>query len=201
MESSALPGLNAQLLMAPSLRDQELKKRDATIPEKQSAVLILLFEEDEQTKVLMMKRSDHLHHHAGQISFPGGRSEDSDINAWETAIRETEEEVGIDRKSIQYLVNISDLYIPPSNFNVNVCLGYLKNLPKLSPNTDEVSMLLKIPVSHFLNPQNITSFTYKHQQDIPYEAPAYSWEEHTIWGASAMMMSELVELIKKMPTR
>jgi 8-oxo-dGTP pyrophosphatase MutT (NUDIX family) len=140
-----------------------------------------------------------LNNHAGQISFPGGRIDKEDATPWETAIRETEEETGIDLSSIKYLTKLTNLYIPPSNFDVNVYVGCIYDLPKLKPNIDEVDDLLCIPISHFMDVNNIKDFEFEVLEGNLKTAPAYEFNEHIIWGASAMMLSEFVSMIKKMP--
>ena len=194
-----LLGLEAQLKMAPTLREKELRLVNSNLPRRLSAILIILFMEDGVLKTLMMKRSSNLNHHAGQISFPGGQVDKDDRSPWETAIRETEEETGIDRNGITFLTKLSDLFIPPSNFNVNVMVGSLKELPKLTPNSEEVDDLIKVPISFFLEEEHIQNMNFEVGEDRMLEAPAYLFNEHIIWGASAMMISELVEILKKMP--
>lgn len=141
--------------------------------------------------LVLTRRTAQLNGHSGQMSFPGGRRDDSDADFWETALRETREELGIDTRPVQKLGALSPLYIPPSHFDVYPWVGYLPCLPDLAPNPDEVAAVHLAPLDVLLTPD------CKHETDITLpggtlrRVPAYLLCGQVVWGATAAMLSEL----------
>ena len=192
------PGESAQLLMAPTFRKEELLQRDFNMEVKESAVLLLFNPFAEELSVILTKRSSRLKVHRGQVSLPGGRVDANDIDSTATALRETWEEIGIPINQIEVIGQLSNLYIPPTNFDVAVVLGFLKNAPLYQINLDEVEEVVEVPLSHLMNPLNIKNkvfYTSSSGQDR--YAPYYDVMGLEIWGATAMMLSELIEVIKR----
>ncbi len=163
-------------------------------PCRQAAVLALLFPLENATGILLTKRKETLSKHAGQISFPGGKQEAHE-SLPETALRETEEEIGLPQHNIDMLGALSPLYINVSNFCVYPFLGALHDMPTaLVPQDTEVERILKVPLQNLADPavQKEKIWTLRGQQmTIPY----YAYEQETIWGATAMMLAELLHLI------
>lgn len=191
-----LPGVDAQNKMASRVRPlPPVIPGDA----RESAVLALLFPKNEKLHLLLIKRMEDGRPHSGQISFPGGRRDVDDADLQTTALRETFEEVGIPASGITILSPLTSLFIPVSNSNVYPYLGYMQHEPEyiLSPN--EVQYVLELPVTELFAPErktvkNITPLAYP---DITIKAPAYEWDaDHIIWGATAMMISELEEIMQ-----
>ena len=145
--------------------------------------------------VLFTVRATHLKHHAGQVSFPGGKQELTDNSLVETALRETHEEVGVSPDKIQVIKPFSTIYIPPSNFLVSPFMGISHHELEFVPDLDEVKRVLEFPLSLFLDEKTITNvkMTTSYATDI--EVPAFMVEKYIVWGATAMMMSELKEAI------
>jgi 8-oxo-dGTP pyrophosphatase MutT (NUDIX family) len=189
-----LPGLAAQNKMAARVRELP-----AIIPEnaKLSAVLAILFPKNNVLNLVLIKRVDDGKPHSGQISFPGGRKDASDAYLADTALRETFEEVGIPSQKIQILGELTSLYIPVSYSQVHPFIGYMPHQPEYELSTNEVQYTLEVPLHEFFAPEKkiVTKITPAAFPDITLTAPAYQWDaEHLIWGATAMIISELEEL-------
>jgi 8-oxo-dGTP pyrophosphatase MutT (NUDIX family) len=193
-----LPGAAAQRRMAPSNR--------TLIPEpgvnpRQSAILMLLYpsggEDEREIEMLFTVRAPTLGHHSGEISFPGGGAECVDDTLRETALREVEEELGIPPDSIHILGELTPLYIPPSRNLVHPFVGWMPSLPPLDPDPIEVAEVLRVSLAHLLDPQNIDSYVWRHNGRM-FTAPSYQIDHRDpIWGATAMMLSELLTVIEK----
>lgn len=196
--SGALPGEAAHFKMAPEHREAELKAVDMSqVTPKQSAVLILLFEQDHELQVVFIRRSDYVGIHAGQIAFAGGRYEESDGDLQTTAFREVEEEIGIPAGEIEILGVLSDLYVPPSNFMVRPFVGFLKNKPVYQLDTREVQSIHEIPLSTLMDKAIIREKTFAaHGTRNAIKAPYYHAGDVHIWGASAMILTEFIDAIK-----
>ena len=165
---------------------------------KNSAVLSLLFPKNNQLNLLLIKRAEDGRPHSGQIAFPGGRYEEQDTDLIETALRETEEEVGISRNGIDILGPLTNLYIPVSNSNVHPFVAYTEVLPECVVSQDEVQYTLEVPLHELFHPdrKTVRHITPSAFPDITIKAPAYDWDDdHLIWGATAMMIAELEELV------
>lgn len=185
-----LPGLAAQLKMAPVGREHlNLKNLDQK-KVKHAAVLALFTEVNNQAHIILTKRVSYLGVHSGQISFPGGKKENSDTNYQATALRETEEEIGVLSTNVDVLGALTPLYIPPSNFYVEPFLGCIKNSQKFTPQPREVAKILLIPFHEILSETN-QSFEKFNRNNIEVEVPVFKVHNETIWGATAMMLNEL----------
>ena len=168
------------------------KKDAAPIP---AAVLILIIGHNDGPPVLFTQRSEHLHHHPGQISFPGGRVSTGDIDRLSTALRETEEEVGISPDSIEIVGKLPDFDIM-SGFRVTPVVGWLEPPVELSIDKFEVSEAFEVPLSHFMNPDNHQRLSKKINGKILYYY-AMPFKNRNIWGATAGMLFSLYQIIKK----
>ena len=136
--------------------------------------------------------------HSAQVSFPGGRFEDGDGSLKETALRETEEEVGVNKQEITVLKELTDIYIPPSNFYVQPYLGLIRATPKFTLQKEEVEELIEVPLDHFLDDSTITIQTLSTSYAKNIKVPAFLLNGHLVWGATAMMLSEVREMIKNL---
>ena len=136
--------------------------------------------------------------HSAQIGFPGGKYENVDNSLNDTALRETEEEIGVLRNTVSVLKKLTEVYIPPSNFFVQPYLGITKNTPNFILQKEEVEMLIEVPLIHFMDDtvkisQNLTT---SYSKNI--EVPAFLLNNHLVWGATAMMLSEVREILKEL---
>ena len=191
-----LPGEAAQFRMAPERRITmaEYVASEQVNP-RLSAVLICLFPDNENICTWLMLRPDEQGAHSGQVSFPGGRFESGDIDLQTTALREAHEEIGIDRAKIEVIGTLTDLYIPVSNNLVRPFIGFVKEKPALQKNDVEVKAIIETDISLILNPalKQVATFTGLHNRSI--RAPYYNIHGHKVWGATAMMLSELESII------
>lgn len=189
-------GQAAQLTMAPPVR-----KIYAEAPPgaRQAAVMVLLHAQKDDLEVLFIERSRHPNdRHSGQISFPGGRVEPADEDLEATARREMEEEIGISADAVDVLGPLTPLYIPVSNFMMHPFVGYLRELPQLTLQTSEVARTLVIPVSAFLAADVRVVADRKLSSGMRLkEVPFWNVGGVEIWGATSMVMAELINLIKK----
>ena len=191
-----LPGLNAQLRMAPApLRDGPTRELEPPPSAKKSSVLILLFPNDENRLELILTLRSRDIDHGGQISLPGGRS-DVDETYIETALREAQEEVGIKPESVQILGMLSDLYVSHSNNLVKPVVAYLPEIPKLTPNPAEVEEAFTVEVKSLAAKKNLTVENWDLQK-YSYEVPFWDIHEVPLWGATAMILNELLDLYRE----
>ncbi|GAB5552112.1 MAG: CoA pyrophosphatase [Saprospiraceae bacterium] len=195
--SEPLPGPDAQYQMAHGSRKGLYGHPDDA---KQAGVLALLYPKSEDWHLVFIERvSNHKDRHSGQISFPGGRFEVSDQNLANTALREAEEEIGITQKDVQILGALSKLYIPVSNFLVHPYVGFIDYTPSFSPEASEVADILETPFKTFLNKENIAQKAIHLPGNLTLkDVPHFNVENKVIWGATAMMMNELVVLTQQM---
>ncbi|MHB9142869.1 MAG: NUDIX hydrolase [Paludibacter sp.] len=193
-----LPGVSSHLKMASLNRAQELiDKKDQVLNAKKSAVLILFFQDEDILKMIVIRRSNYVGIHAGQIAFPGGRYEEEDINVETTALREIQEEIGIPKDKIEILGRLTDIYVPPSNFLISVFAGYLNEKPTYKIEEREVAEVIEIPLADFFRPDIIKQKDfYVAKVKVVTNAPYYDTSNASIWGASAMVISELLDILK-----
>ena len=190
-----LPGNAAQLRMAPSHRDGLVRNFDESRLIRKSAVLISLFPENDKIYTLLIKRASYDGVHSGQVSFPGGKFEESDESLVYTALREAQEEIGIDPLKVEVLGTLTPLFIPVSNMEVLPVIGLLQEKPELHLNLEEVEFTIQVPICHLKNPNNHLSKTIS-IQDYSIEAPYIKVDCEDVWGATAMIISEFIELYR-----
>jgi 8-oxo-dGTP pyrophosphatase MutT (NUDIX family) len=188
---SDLPGKKAQMKMAPSIRDQyKLDKEN-----RNAGVLILLYPKNEALNIAFIKRTEYDGPHSGQISFPGGKSEDTDQDIIFTALRESYEEIGINPDKVNVLGQLTPLHIPVSNFIVYPIVGVYETTPSFKADPHEVKEVISFKLKDLLNPDNCTTKEFKYG-DLSFTAPIYNPNNITIWGATAMILSEFLEILK-----
>lgn len=193
--AKGLPGKDSQFKMAPITRAKEMARINHQISPKECGVLILFYERNEDIYTVFMKRTSYDGVHSSQVSFPGGKYENSDHSLIETAFREANEEIGIDLKSVKLIGELSDLYIPPSNFNVLPVMAWTENVPVFKIDKNEVERLIEVPLSTLINPDSIKNKHIKTRFGERVGVPCYFIENEIIWGATAMIISELNDLI------
>jgi len=190
---NCLPGTAAQLKMAPITRLIELERERTTVEPRQSAVLILFYPDNGKTKLIFIKRAIDQTVHSGQISFPGGKYEKADTDLRATALRESNEEIGLQSRKVTIIGSLSKLYIPPSNFDVYPFVGFVQQKPVLKAN-HEVQHILEIGFDDLREPATRTEKTIFHRTGKKVLVPSYSIQNEIIWGATAMMLAELLEI-------
>jgi 8-oxo-dGTP pyrophosphatase MutT (NUDIX family) len=217
--SEPLPGRPAQFRMASMKRLAELGNFTVPADAKVACVLNLLhFSGGEWRTVLIQRTINPRDRHSGQVSFPGGRYEEGDGNLSNVALREAEEEVGVSPEQIRILGRLTELYIPVSNFLVHPFVGMLQGNAVFTPQPGEVEAILTPTLSHFLRPdtQKQTDLNLTHHaapRQLPYfeaeghpatnitlrEVPYFEVEGRVVWGATAMILSEFVEILASSP--
>lgn len=176
----------AQLRMSPPGRPM----RPADGSARQAGVLVLIYAGDDGLRVVLTRRTEHLGKHSGQISFPGGRRDPHDATLTATALRETCEELGICDEPLQVIGALTPLYIPPSNYEVFPTVATLPAPPVMRPNPQEVAEVFSLPLDRLLDAR------IKMQEDWDFAGvrvpiPFYAVQGHKVWGATAVMLSEL----------
>jgi 8-oxo-dGTP pyrophosphatase MutT (NUDIX family) len=188
-----LPGFDAQRVMMPSFRRDSL----LSIPEqvKKGAVLILLYGEYEDLTMCLIKRTVDGSVHSGQISLPGGKMEESDLDIVHTALREAHEEIGVRPELATVLGLLSSLYIPVSNYLVFPIVAYTPTKPQFVPNSFEVDELIEVSIKLLLNPEIRGNDTIV-VNDMERQVPAFIIGKHKIWGATAMILNEFMHVFR-----
>lgn len=197
--SAPLPGIDSHMKMAPEHRTEQLADYHNAIKHaRKSAVLILFYGEGESLRMIVIRRSNYVGVHGGQIAFPGGRYEEEDGNVCITALREIEEEIGIARDKIEVLGRLSDIYVPPSNYLISVFVGYLSEKPVYTIQEREVAEVIEIPFVDFSKSDLIKQkeFLVSSTNEIS-KAPYFDVTNAEIWGASAMVIHELLDILQK----
>ena len=194
-----LPGFSAQKQMAPLGRKPPLEYLKKGAVPKKSAVLILLYPESGTIKtVLILRPENEGGNHAGQISFPGGGIHESDKDLAETALREAEEEIGVNRSTIRLIGELTSLYIPVSNYVVHPFVGVTTDIPEFKIEPMEVQGLLLIGMNDLMSDNNQKQVEkYIKLKDATMQVPCYEINGKVIWGATAMIIAEFAEIMKR----
>ncbi|PKP01831.1 MAG: CoA pyrophosphatase [Bacteroidetes bacterium HGW-Bacteroidetes-9] len=192
--SGELPGFEAHSKMAPSHRDRLISNSKGPDFARKSGVLILLFPDDKsELNTVFIKRNEYDGVHSGQIAFPGGKYEESDPDIIATALREAEEEVGISSNAVKIIGQLSDLFVPPSNFMISPVVARLDFKPELIADKSEVAEIFTVPLTHFLNKGSYGDYMISYKKELV-NVPGYYFKNHLIWGATAMILSELLQV-------
>lgn len=192
----SLPGTGAQFKMAPKPVDGGPRRKTAAPDDaRKSSVLILVYPNDEcELELLLTLRTSDIDH-GGQISFPGGRSEKGE-SAVDTALREAQEEVGIKPDDVEIIGRLTNLYVNHSNNQVTPIVGYLSDTPELSLDPREVEEAFSVELASLVHKKNLTVEDWElgsHSYKVPY------WDVHRVplWGATAMMLNEFLEIYRE----
>ena len=191
-----LPGMDAHLHMSPLPVD--MRRFSPKIPDnhRKSAVLLLFFPEDGKGFFPLIKRPVYPGVHSGQVALPGGKVEPNDPDVYFTALREAEEEIGIEAGKVEVLGRLSDLYIPTSNFLVSPVVGFLAETPYLVPEQKEVARIIRTEVSSIFQPQIRKRTQLDLGGGLQLETPYFEIDGEIVWGATAMILSELIHLLE-----
>ncbi len=179
--------------MAPSFRGDFPHESDPA----RAAVMALMYPSAGEIHMVFIKRNEYNGHHRAQVSFPGGAWENEDLTLQHTAIRETREELGISGE-VEILGSLTDLHVPVSNFLVTPFVGWMDETPLFKPDPSEVQYVIEAPLQSLLFASNMEmELIARHDQAI--QAPCYKIGKEKIWGATAMMLSEILELASRLP--
>tara|TARA_B110000263_G_scaffold107683_1_gene94103 strand:+ start:230 stop:859 length:630 start_codon:yes stop_codon:yes gene_type:complete len=190
--SSNLPGEKAHDIMrtGPKFpKPLEYMKKKA-IP---SAVLILLFPNNNTFNFILTLRSQRVETHKGQISLPGGAQE-QDESLEKTALRETEEEIGVSPETIELIGRLSTLYVPFSGFDIHPYVGWATEMPEINISVEEVDKIISVPVTELIDINNLR-IKNTSLRGIPVKMPYFNLKNEIVWGATSMILSEFKQLI------
>lgn len=202
LDNNDLPGRKAQYNMAHGARKAWLGNYHVPTHAKRAATLTLLYPENGDFKIALMKRvTNPKDRHSGQVSFPGGKVEESDRDLEHTALREAEEELGIPQTVVSVLGKMTDIYIPVSNFLVYPFIGFTESKPNFEVQKSEVQQIVEAPLSVLLNKANrkTTNLTLPNKITLK-GVPYFDVNGNIIWGATAMMLSEFTAIIEAIPS-
>jgi len=194
-----LPGEASQYKMAPESRLDELQRINVAKKNPRKAGVMALFYPTQGmgTNLLLILRKTYKGVHSNQVAFPGGKAELTDDGLLTTALRETYEEVGVAPKDITVVKEISEIFIPPSNFIVQPFIGLYSNPKPFVKQDSEVELILEVPVSDFLDDALVVSKKMTTSYAVDIEVPAFELNGYIVWGATAMMLNEIKELLKQ----
>ncbi len=178
------------------LADRTLQGIAPSSDHRRAGVLVPLFVKENELWLLFTKRSDKLLTHRGQVSFPGGAHEPGDRDLKDTAIRETEEELGLERKQIVLLGRLSPI-VTSTNFYVEPYVGAIPHPAELKPSSDEIEALWEIPISALMTPTAVEERVFE-GRDRP--VLFYHYGQKTVWGATARILSELLDVLAGEPS-
>jgi 8-oxo-dGTP pyrophosphatase MutT (NUDIX family) len=159
-----------------------------------SAVLIPLFEKQNEPHILFIKRSLTVRHHKGQISFPGGACDASDRDLLDTALRETDEEIGVSPSSVEMIAELDDI-VTPTNFRVTPFAGIIPFPYAFKIDPQETSELIEIPLAHLLNDSH-HRLGYRRVFNQTHEVHYYDYKDYTVWGVTGLILHELFQKMK-----
>lgn len=191
-----LPGKDAHLLMSPNPVDMRRFDSKLPIDYRKGAVLILFYPENEKAYFPLIKRPEYPGIHSGQIAFPGGKMEVGDADEIQTALREASEEVGIYPENVRLIGRMTDLFIPASNFLVSPILGFTESRPDFVPEEREVSRIIPTALSGLYLPELRKRKILEFNNDFRLDTPYFEVDQEMVWGATAMILSELIQLLE-----
>jgi 8-oxo-dGTP pyrophosphatase MutT (NUDIX family) len=190
-----LPGITSQLKLAPLHRRSELIE-DPPIGAIKSSVLLLLYPFENKIFTTVILRSEYEGLHSAQISLPGGRMEETDMDLSVTALREAHEEIGLDISKVKLLGSLSMLYISRSNYIVFPYIGFMPEKPHFIPDPIEVQEIIEFEISELIEPDAIIHKTLYFGNGFSIVAPGYQTGDHFMWGATAMIFSEFLDIVR-----
>ncbi|MGX1024932.1 CoA pyrophosphatase [Flavobacterium sp. CS20] len=194
-----LPGEKAQALMAPESRKISLTQKYDFLNANRAGVLILFFPDSaDDVNFVLILRKTYKGVHSNQVALPGGRYENEDRNLIQTALRETEEEVGVASSSVEVIRPMTELYIPPSNFLVKPTLAKIDYQPVFTKQESEVEKIIPVKLKDFILPSCIKTRSIQTSHNKEKQVPIFDLNGHVVWGATAMMLSELREILKQL---
>ncbi|NQZ78170.1 MAG: CoA pyrophosphatase [Ekhidna sp.] len=191
-----LPGETAHLRMQPKLPSGapfRISHQDAP---RRGGVLILLYENEKEITFPLIQRQSYDGIHSGQVSLPGGRFEEEDGDQVRTALRETNEEIGVDMETVQVIGSLSEFFVAASNYMVQPVIGKINYHPSFVPEVREVEHILSPPLRHLLDQSRRKEKEMVVRNGFKMLCPYFDLEDKVVWGATAMMLSELVEVLR-----
>ena len=197
LADSTKPALDELLI----LRDLEGRVLRPTSPPqgvspREAAVIILLIPAGDDLLLPLTVRSTALVNHSGEVSLPGGSADPDDESLAATALRECYEELGISPAAVEVWGMLTPIYIPPSNFRITPVVGFTPDTPTFKPNPTEVAMVLLARLNQLLDPSTVVIEEWE-RRGITMRVPFFNIEGHKVWGATALVLSELVARMRR----
>ena len=193
-------GERSHAKMSPPYRlELAAKMKEKAKSAKRAGVMALFYpNHKEETHLVLILRKTYKGVHSAQVGFPGGKYEAKDNNdLMRTALRETEEEVGVPQSKVKVLKTMSPLYVPPSNFMVHPFLAVSQSTPNFIKQDDEVEAIIEVRLIDFLNEDNRLTARVPTSFNLEVDVPAFKLNDHVVWGATAMMLGEVKDLLKQ----
>lgn len=192
-----LPGNSAHELMKPRMADGTSFSITHPTHPREGGVLILFYEAEGVVKFPLIQRTTYEGIHSGQIALPGGKKEDEDGNLKNTALREAYEEIGIDLEEVEIIGSLSKFFVIASNYCVLPVIGKVAGIPRFTPDPREVEGILHPSLSTLTDPSSVKEKQMRVRGGVDMICPYYDLEEKVVWGATAMMLSELVSILSE----
>ena len=191
-------GESSHAKMSPPYRLELAEKMKAKAKNaKVAGVLALFYPKADDTYLVLILRKTYKGVHSAQVGFPGGKYEEEDQNLMITALRETEEEIGVPREKANVIKKMSPLYIPPSNFMVHPYVAISKSPLEFTKQDEEVEAIIEVKLKDFLNDSNSIITKVPTSFNVEVDVPAFKLNGHIVWGATAMMLGEIKDLLKQ----
>lgn len=194
--SQELPGQDAQAVMMPTMSDRSRFSLEAKKGARPGGVMILFYLKDNFLHFPLIQRPDYDGVHAKQMSFPGGKKDEEDESLKITALRETKEEIGIDPSKIEIIGSLTELYIIASNFNVLPVIGILRGVPNFIADEHEVDEVIEVKLEDLMDDGKQKEKPLTILQGITINAPYFDLNDKVVWGATAMILSELKQILR-----
>ncbi|WP_425392198.1 NUDIX hydrolase [Ekhidna sp.] len=197
----SMPGDAAHQKMKPKLPNGAPIKMTHATPPRKGGVLILLYEDEGVVRFPLIERPSYEGIHSGQMALPGGRYEEEDMDQYQTALRESEEEIGVDQKEVKIIGSLSEFFVSASNYMVLPVIGKIERKPAFVPEPREVADIVMPPVTHLIDSGRLKEKEMTVRNDFKMVCPYFDLEDRVVWGATAMMLAEFVEIMKEYPVR
>ncbi|MTI32243.1 CoA pyrophosphatase [Cytophagales bacterium RKSG123] len=183
--------------MAPLFKIEDRFKLSSPKSARRGGVLLLLYPEQEKIFFPLMLRPSYPGVHSDQVSLPGGKVEKYDKNLIQTALRETHEEIGVDPSQVTILGELTDLYIPASNFLVRPVVGFARHSLSFQPDPKEVKKIIKATLIDLLDDSKMKQTQLELTNKLILDTPYFDVKQHVVWGATAMILSEFKTIVKE----
>ncbi|MCP4457577.1 MAG: CoA pyrophosphatase [Cytophagales bacterium] len=195
-----MPGMDASMEMFPSLVNGERIKIKHDDNAKEAAVIILLYQDGDTVRFPIIQRPIYPGVHSGQMALPGGKSEETDRDLIETALREMEEEIGVPAEDVDVIGSLSSFFVAVSNFQILPVIGLIRNQPEYIPQESEVADIISADVSHLMSDDYLKEKEMVVTGGVTLRSPYFDLEGRTVWGATSMMLNEFKAILKEFDT-